>query len=76
MFAWVLHLPVSHLLKSLSFLFGEVVPPDRALLVELLNLLVDQLIRVLPLVLGPAGLHEHPIGRVLLFTAFLRHGRG
>ena len=48
--------------------------PDGALFVELLDLLVDEGLRVLPLVLGPASLQEHPVGRVgLLAAAALRH---
>jgi hypothetical protein len=27
-------------------------------------------------VLGPAGLHEHPVGGVLLLSALLSHGVG
>ncbi len=65
--------PVSHLLESLPFLLGQVVPPNRTLLVELLDLLVNQLVRILALMLRPTGLHEHAIGGVLLFS-LLRHG--
>ena len=54
-------------------MIGQVVPPDGALLVELLDLLVDQLVRVLPLVLSPASLDEHAVGGVLLLAAILRH---
>jgi hypothetical protein len=66
--------PVRHLLEALALLVGQVVPPHGALLVELLDLLVDELVRVLALVLGPAGLNEDPVGRVLLRAASLRHG--
>jgi len=66
--------PVRHLLEALALLVGEVVPPHGALLVELLDLLVDELVRILALVLGPAGLNEDPVGRVLLRAASLRHG--
>jgi hypothetical protein len=58
-------LPVSHLLKPLTLLLGQVVPPDGALLVEFLNLFVDQLVGVLTLVLGPAGLDKDSVGRIL-----------
>ena len=47
--------------------------PDGALFVELLDLLVDEGLRVLPLVLGPARLQEHAVGRVGLLAAALRH---
>ena len=41
------------------------VPAYRSVLVELHNLLVDQLVSVLTLVLGPAGMHQHPISNDL-----------
>ncbi len=65
--------PVRHLLEPLPLLLRQVVPPDGALLVELLDLLVDELVRVLSLVLRPAGLDEDAIRRVLLLPAVLRH---
>jgi hypothetical protein len=58
-------LPVSHLLEPLPLLLGQVVPPDGALLVKFLNLFVDQFVRILALVLGPAGLDEDSVGRIL-----------
>ncbi len=64
---------VRHLLEALALLLREVVPPHGALFVELLDLLVDELVGVLALVLGPAGLDEDAVGCVLLLTAVLRH---
>ena len=64
---------VCHLLKTLSFLFREIVPPDGTLFVKLFNLFVDELIWVLTLVLGPTSLDKHAIGSVLLFSTVLSH---
>ena len=50
-------------LELVPLLLRKVVPAHRALLVEFLDLLVDQLVRVLTLVFGPARLHEHPVSR-------------
>ena len=47
--------------------------PDGALFVELLDLLVDEGLRVLPLVLRPARLQKHPVGCVGLLAPALRH---
>ena len=56
---------VCHPLELIPLLFRQVVPARRALLVEFLDLLVDQLARVLALVLGPGRLHEPPISHGL-----------
>ena len=59
-------------LESVPLLLREIVPPDAALFVKLLYFFVDQLIRVLPLVLGPAGLYKYTVRSVFLCTS-LRH---
>ena len=59
-------------LKSVPLLFRKIVPPDAALFVKLFYFFVDQLIRVLSLVLGPAGLDKYTVRSVFLCTC-LRH---
>ena len=60
-------------LESVPLLFRKIVPPDAALFVKLFYFFVNQLIRVLPLVLGPAGLDKYTVRSVFLCTC-LRHG--
>ena len=59
-------------LESVPLLLGEIVPPDTALFVKLLYFFVDQLIRILSLVLGPAGLDKYTVRSIFLCTS-LRH---
>ena len=59
-------------LESVPLLLWEIVPPDAALFVKLFYFFVDELIWVLPLVLGPAGLDKYTVRSVFLCTG-LRH---